>query len=202
MSLAGLFAATAAMVGAATMVGAVRHRLAVRRRRRERERRRQPRPRVRLNRTATLSPPLRVLVSDARVLAELLEHTRRIGDDAWARATVAYQRSGPSGLSPHASYVAALGDALRATSGFLVHLHELPSAEAEILEDRGVITQALRRLVTERATPAHYAEGGDGLLSSTVPEAIDEMERRLDAAIGALEHLVAALTTDRRRPYR
>jgi hypothetical protein len=105
-------------------------------------------------------------------------------------------------LSPHASYVAALGDALRATSSFLAQLDQLPSAEAEILSEQGTTVEALRRLVFERTTAAHYAEGGDGLLSSTVPEAIDAMERHLDAGIDALEHVVAALTADIRRPYR
>lgn len=100
--------------------------------------------------------------------------------------------------------MAAVGDALRAASSFLTRYEALPSADAEMLAHRTILADALARLLSEGRGPMppaglHHVTDGS---SATTPEAIDELERALDAAMAALDRVVHALTTTPRRPYR
>jgi hypothetical protein len=192
MSLATVFGATAAVLGATAVVHAANVQLTVRRRRRERATRRRSLAAVRLQHDLELSQPLRALVENASALASRLDQARLAGDLAWAKAMVARsdrQWSVADAASEDAAYMAAVGDALRATSSFLARFEGLPSADAELIGDRARLADALRRLL---------AEGPSGL----TPEAIDALERSLDAAIAALDRVVHELTTTLRRPYR
>jgi hypothetical protein len=192
MSLATVFGATAAVLGATAVVHAANVQLTVRRRRRERATRRKSLAAVRLQHDLELSQPLRALVENASALASRLDQARLAGDLAWAKAMVARsdrQWTVADAASEDAAYMAAVGDALRATSSFLARFEGLPSADAELIGDRARLADALRRLL---------AEGPSGL----TPEAIDVLERSLDAAIAALDRVVHELTTTLRRPYR
>jgi hypothetical protein len=192
MTLATVFGATAAVLGATAVVHAANVQLTVRRRRRERAARRRLRAGGRVQHEIDLSPPLRTLVEHAAALASRLDRARFAGDVAWAKAMVARgdrQWTEPHAAAEDAAYMAAVGDALRATSGFLTRFETLPAADAELVPDRSTVGEALRRLLTE---------GPGGI----TPEAIDQLELALDAAVAALDRLVVTLVSQARRPYR
>jgi hypothetical protein len=193
MSLATVFGATAAVLGATAVVHAANVQLTVRRRRRERAARRGSHGAATSpSRNVELSRPLRTLVEDATALASRLDQARLAGDVAWAKAVVARgdrQWNGSEATAEDAAYMAAVGDALRATSSLLARFDTLPSADAELVTDRAIVADALRELLA--AGP-----------SDTTPEAIDALEYCLDRSIAALDRLVGTLTTHARRPYR
>jgi hypothetical protein len=206
MSLATVFGATAAVLGATAVVHAANVQLTVRKRRRERAARRRPRRSPRVHHGMELSAPLRVLVDDAMTLASRLDHARLAGDVAWAKAVVARgdrQWTTPDPPAEDAPYMAAVGDALRATSSFLAGLGALPSADAELVSDRTLLADALEPLLDAGRSPLPPRAGRKTDAPITItPEDIDALEQLLDTAIAALDRVVYTLAVGERRPYR
>ena len=205
MSLATVFGATAAVLGATAVVHAANVQLTIRRRRRERATRRRNREVLYVADDIELSGPLHALVADARTLASRLDHARLAGDVAWAKAVVARgdrQWTSPEAPAEDAPYVAAVGDALRATSSFLARFGALPSADAELIADRARLVEALEQLLDQARSPSSIRGDGPPPGEPVTPDDIDALERLLDTAIVALDRVVHALTTSPRRPYR